>query len=183
MIFKKTNLDGSYQILPLPNIDERGWFLRSFCKNEFKNINKNLSWVQLNHSFTKKKGSIRGLHYQNKPFTEIKLVKCIKGKVYDVIVDLRHNSPTYLKYYSLILSSKEKNMIYIPEGFAHGFQTLTNNCELIYHHSNFYKKEYENGIRYDDKILSINWPIEPTNISSRDLSFKKIDVNFKSIKL
>ena len=138
MIFTATELVGSYVIDLQPIEDERGWFARTYCKNEFGKIGHTKDWVQLNHSFTKQIGSIRGMHFQLAPFSEIKLVRCIAGAVYDVIIDLRKNSPTFFKYFGVELSASNKKMIYIPEGFAHGFQALTDDCELIYHHSQFY---------------------------------------------
>ena len=131
MNFTETPLKGSYIITINPIGDSRGWFARTYCKNEFLNIGHNKEWVQINHSFTSLKGTIRGLHFQQKPFTEIKLLRCIPGSVFDVIVDLRKDSPTFLKWFGIELSAENKKMLYIPEGFAHGFQTLENNTELI----------------------------------------------------
>ncbi len=125
----------------------------------------------MNHSFTSAKGTVRGMHFQTQPHSEIKLVRCISGKVADVIVDLRPDSPTFKQFAVFELSAQNKHMIYIPEGFAHGFQTLEDNTELIYLHSNYYNPEFESGIRYNDPALSINWPLEITNISERDLNF------------
>src|SRR6478752_4125211 len=135
MKFTETSLKGSYTIDLNLFKDERGWFARTYCKNEFETIGHAKEWVQLNHSFTKQKGAIRGMHYQLPPFSEIKMVRCIAGAVYDVIIDLRKDSETFLKWFGVELSAENKKMIYIPEGFAHGFQALTNDCELIYHHS------------------------------------------------
>lgn len=140
MIFTETLLKGSYIIELSAFTDDRGWFARTYCKNEFAAIGHTAEWVQMNHSFTKDKGAIRGMHYQLPPFSEIKMVRCIAGAVYDVIVDLRKDSPTFLQWYGTELSAANKKMLYIPEGFAHGFQTLQNDCELIYHHSQFYAR-------------------------------------------
>ena len=124
MIFIPTPLKGSYEIVLEPKGDNRGWFARFYCKKEFEQINHTKEWVQMNHSFTSTKGSIRGMHFQNPPYAEVKLVRCIAGAVYDVIIDLRKDSPTFLQHYGTQLSAENKKMLYIPEGFAHGFQTL-----------------------------------------------------------
>ena len=141
MIFSPLPLQGSYVIELQPFQDERGWFARFFCKNEFQKIGHKKEWVQINHSFTYKKGTIRGMHFQLTPFREIKMVRCIAGAVYDVIIDLRKGSSTFLQWFGAELSAANKKMMYIPEGFAHGFQCLSDNCELIYHHTEFYKPE------------------------------------------
>ena len=181
MIFRETPLKGCYIIELSPFIDERGWLARTYCKNEFGKIGHTKEWVQLNHSFTNKPGTIRGMHYQLAPFAEIKLVRCIAGAVYDVVIDLRKESPTFLQWSGVELSAENKKMIYIPEGYAHGFQTLSDNCELIYHHSQFYKTGIEAGIKYDDPKLNIMWPSSVTNISERDKQHPLLDVNFKGV--
>lgn len=181
MIFTETSLKGSYIIDLEPLADERGWFARTYCKNEFNAIGHTKEWVQLNHSFTRQKGTIRGMHYQLPPFSEIKLVRCIAGAVYDVIIDVRKGSPTFLNYFGAELSATNKKMIYIPEGFAHGFQALTDDCELIYHHSQFYAPGVETGIKYDEPTINIEWPLPVQIISARDNSHPLIDVNFKGL--
>ena len=181
MIFTETSLTGCYVIVPEPFVDERGWFARTFCKNEFATIGHTAEWVQINHSFTNKKGTIRGMHYQLPPFSEIKLVRCISGAVYDVIIDLRKTSVTYLQWYGIELSAKNKKMIYIPEGFAHGFQTMSDDAELIYHHSQFYAPRVEGGIRNDDPVINIRWPLEVSVISERDKQHALLDNNFKGL--
>ncbi|MDQ6756641.1 MAG: dTDP-4-dehydrorhamnose 3,5-epimerase [Bacteroidota bacterium] len=181
MKFEETKLAGSYIIEPEPFSDERGWFARTFDKDEFKNIGFNKEWVQLNHSCTNKKGTVRGMHYQIQPFTEIKLVRCIAGAVFDVIIDLRKNSKTFLQWFGTELSAKNKKMLFIPEGFAHGFETLTDNCELIYHHSQMYKPGFESGIRYDEPMIKIQWPLAVTNISERDGNHSYLTKAFEGI--
>ena len=181
MIFKETSLKGSYVLTLEPVEDERGWFTRTYCKNEFLAIGHNKEWVQMNHSFTKQKGTVRGMHYQRPPYGEIKLVRCIAGSVYDVIIDLRADSATYLQYFGIELSAVNKKMIYIPEGFAHGFQALSNDAELIYHHSQFYLPGVEAGVSYNEPVVNIKWPLELTNISERDNSHPFIDANFKGL--
>ena len=181
MIFNPTFLTGSFIIEPNVLMDERGWFARFYCKNDFKEIGHDKEWVQLNHSATNKKGAIRGMHFQKEPFREIKMVKCIAGAVYDVIIDLRRDSSTFLKWFGTELSAKNKKMFYIPEGFAHGFQCLEDNCELIYHHSEFYTPAAEAGIKYDDPMIQIDWPQAITVLSPRDESHPYLDENFKGI--
>ncbi len=182
MKFNATPLKGSYIIELTPISDNRGWFARTFSKVEFeKEIGHTKEWVQMNHSFTSVKGTIRGMHYQLSPFSEIKLVRCIAGEVFDVIVDLRKNSSTFLQWYGTLLSAENKKMIYIPEGFAHGFQTLSENAELIYQHSQFYNPEVESGIRYNDPAINIQWSLNVKEISERDKNHQLIDSNFKAL--
>jgi dTDP-4-dehydrorhamnose 3,5-epimerase len=181
MIFTETSLKGSYIIDLNLFEDERGWFARTYCKNEFAEIDFNKEWVQMNHSFTKQKGTIRGMHYQLTPFSEIKLVRCIAGAVYDVIVDLRKDSATFLQWFGTELSAENKKMLFIPEGFAHGFQSLSDNCELLYHHSQFYKPGAEGGIKYNDPRINIKWTEPVTIISDRDNQHPLLDENFKGI--
>ncbi len=181
MIFTPTTLQGSYLVGLEPFMDERGWFARTYCKNEFAAIGHTAEWVQLNHSVTNKKGAIRGMHYQLPPFSEIKMVRCIAGVVFDVIIDLRKGSPTFLKWFGTELSAANKIILYIPEGFAHGFQTLTDDCELIYHHSQFYTPGVEAGIRYDEPRINIEWPLPVVTMSERDKQHLFLDKEFKGI--
>lgn len=170
MNFEPTTLQGSYLVSPGRFEDNRGWFSRFYCGREFEQIGHTGEWVQMNHSFTRSMGTVRGMHFQHPPHSEIKMVKCIAGAVYDVIVDLRAQSPTYLKYFATELSAENRNMLYIPEGFAHGFQALTDNCELIYLHSAYYEPAAEGGLRYNDPLINIQWPLEISLISERDLA-------------
>jgi len=179
--FIPTSLEGAYIVEPTFIQDERGAFMRTYCKREFQQINFSDEWVQFNHSITSKKGTVRGMHFQNPPFGEVKLVRCIVGSVYDVVIDLRKGSKTFLKWISVELSSQNKRMLFIPRGFAHGFQTLEANCELIYHHSEFYHTEAEDGLRYNDPIIGINWPADVSLISERDKNHKLLDNEFKGI--
>ncbi len=183
MKFTSTALEGSYVIDVISFEDERGWFVRTFCKNEFAQIGHTKEWVQINHSFTDEKGTIRGMHFQNPPFSEIKLIRCIAGKIFDVIIDLRKNSKTFLKWFGVELSAENKKMIYIPEGFAHGFQTLTDGCQLIYHHSEYYEPGVEGGIKYDDAMIGINWTLPAKNVSERDNNHPKLDNNFIGLNI
>lgn len=181
MIFTPTPLAGSYVIGLKPFTDDRGWFARFYCKDAFKEIGHTSEWVQMNHSFTTHAGTVRGMHFQLPPFREIKMVRCIAGAVYDVIVDCREGSPTFLQWFGAELSAANRNMMYIPEGFAHGFQALTDNCELIYLHSEYYKPGSEGGHRYDDPALDIKWPLAAGNLSDRDASHPLLTTNFKGL--
>lgn len=181
MTFTSLSLNGSYIVDLNAFTDERGWFARYYCKDEFSKIGHTKDWVQMNHSAGFQKGTLRGLHYQIPPYSEIKLVRCIAGKIFDVIVDLRQGSPTFLQWQGIELSAENRRMIYIPEGFAHGFQTLTDNCELLYHHSAFYTPKAEKGIKYDDPAIAVQWPEALTVLSSRDASHQLLDKNFKGI--
>lgn len=160
-------------LLIKPNLlkDERGFFTRIFCKKIFSKFGFTDDFVQFNQSFNSLKGTIRGIHFQIPPFAEAKLVRCVNGSVFDIAVDLRKDSPTYLKYYGIELNDKNLFCLLIPEGFAHGFQTLEDNSIMLYHHTNFYTPSAESGIRYDDPKLNIQWPEQVTNISNRDLLF------------
>ena len=182
MIFEETKLNGSYIITLTPLGDSRGWFARTYCKTEFKKIGHDKEWAQINHSYSAEKGTVRGMHFQLSEHKEIKLVRCIAGAVYDVVVDIRKNSPTFLQWTGVDLSADNKKMLYIPEGFAHGFQTLTDNAELIYHHSNYYSQAYESGLRYNDERLKIIWPLSVSIISERDQNHKLIDHHFTGIE-
>lgn len=164
----ETPLNGAY-IIELEKIfDNRGYFLRTYCKEEFEKKDLNTNWVQCNVSFNNKKGTLRGLHYQSDPYPETKLIRCIRGKVLDVIVDLRKESETYCKTFSIELSNENNLSLYIPNGFAHGFQTLEDNSELFYQMSEFFHSNLSNGIRWNDPILNIKWPLEITEISEKD---------------
>jgi len=164
--------------------DARGSFARTFCKNSFKEIlPKGIEFVQINHSITLNKGTIRGMHYQEFPHLEDKLIRCVNGKVYDVLVDLRKTSPTYLKWEAVTLSKENKYMVFIPKGCAHGFQSLMNATELIYHHSAYYAPQSDRGLRYNDPKLGIDWPLEPTVISEKDKKHPLINQSFVGITI
>ncbi|HET6995259.1 MAG TPA: dTDP-4-dehydrorhamnose 3,5-epimerase [Chitinophagaceae bacterium] len=183
MIFTETPLKGSFVVDLEPFSDDRGWFARTFCKNEFAQIGHTKEWVQLNHSVTYHKGSIRGMHFQHPPYSEIKMVRCIAGAIFDVIIDLRQGSDSFLQWFGEELSAANKKMLYIPEGFAHGFQTLTDNCELIYHHTSYYTPGAEGGIRYDDQRTRVQWKLPVAEISTRDSNHPYLSESFTGIKL
>jgi dTDP-4-dehydrorhamnose 3,5-epimerase len=154
------------------NEDERGYFARSWDKEEFQNKGINSSFVQSNISFNKIKGTLRGIHFQEHPFEEGKLVRCTKGKIFEVFIDLRKNSKTYKKWDSVELDSGKNFELYIPEGFALGLQTLENNSEIFYQMTQFYKPNSSKGIRWDDPEFRINWPLEPKLISKKDQNWE-----------
>jgi len=168
MIFTKTKLEGAYIIEIEKHNDERGFFARTWDVNEFKNHSLNSNLVQCNLSFNKKKGTLRGLHQQLHPFEEAKLVRCTRGKIIDVIIDLNKESKTYKQWLGVELSSNNYKALYVPEGFVHGYQTLEDNTEVCYQTSQFYKPDYEHGVRWDDKAFDIKWPLKPTFISEKD---------------
>ncbi len=161
--------------------DDRGGFARTYCKREFEQIGHKKEFVQLNQSWNTKKGTVRGMHYQVPPFSEIKLIRCVKGAVLDVVVDIRKGSPTFLQHLAVELSEDNKTMIYLPEGFAHGFQTLTDQAELIYHHTEYFTPQADAGLNHSDPLLKIKWPLPVSAISEKDKTNKYIDPTFKGI--
>jgi len=179
----KTSVEDLKVIQRYPIQDERGFLERMFCAQELENVGWTKPVSQINHTFTKKKGTFRGLHFQKNPFTEIKLVSCLRGEIWDIAVDLRTNSSTFLQWHAEILSSENCKSLLIPEGFAHGFQTLTEDCELLYFHSEPYASNSEVGIRFDDPILKIKLPIEISEISFKDKSYIFLDRQYSGILL
>jgi dTDP-4-dehydrorhamnose 3,5-epimerase len=171
MTFTETPIPGAYVIAPNPRGDHRGWFMRTFDRAMFAAHGLCGDWVQLNHSHTAHTGSIRGMHYQKAPAAEVKLVRCVVGRVFDVLVDLRPDSTTYLRWFGTELSAQNQQMLYIPEGCAHGFQTLLPNTELVYCHSTPYSPDHEAGVRFNDPTINITWPLPIADISERDLGF------------
>lgn len=168
MEIKERKLNGTFEINLKPHQDSRGFFMRTFDDNIFKEIGLDRKWVQENHSRSEEKGIIRGLHFQLPPFTETKLVRCIRGAVLDVFVDLRKDSKTFGQWDSIKLSEENKTMIFIPRGFAHGFCTLTEISEILYKVDNYYNGSLESGLIWNDKDLNINWPIEKPILSKKD---------------
>jgi len=168
MNFFETPLKGSYIIEINPLKDNRGYFERLYCKKEMHVIGFTKEIIQINHSFSVKKGTLRGMHFQKPPYAEAKFIKCIKGSVLDIAVDIRMKSPTFLSWFSVELTENNNRMYYLPEGFAHGFQTLQENTELLYFHSEFYNPENEGAINYKDPILNLTLNHEITDISKRD---------------
>jgi len=186
MNIKSLNLPGVYEITLEPIMDHRGHFIRIFDKQKFNNIGINRNWVQENQSLSLRKGTIRGLHFQLPPFSETKLIRVIKGAIFDVFVDLRMDSPTFGQWGSIELTEDNFKMVLIPRGFAHGFCTLTDNCEVTYKVDNFYSSKHEAGILWNDRTLNIDWPVSNPIISKRDSelpSFKEFTKKHKGIKV
>ena len=180
---QESHIEDLLLIKPKIKSDPRGSFSRLFCNQIFEKYGWNRNTIQINHSVTKNKGSIRGFHFQYPPFAEKKIVICLKGKILDIGIDLRQNSKTYLKHVKQEISKKNKYIILIPEGFAHGYQTLTNNVELLYIHSNYYNPNYEGRIHYYDKRLNISWPIKKSLISDLDSDKALLNNELPKIKL
>ncbi len=175
MIFIETKLKGAF-IIELERLeDERGFFARTFCQKEFEERGLNPKVAQCNISFNKLKGTLRGMHYQVAPYEEAKLVHCTKGAIYDVIIDLRPCSLTFKQWLAVDLTAENGRMLYIPEGFAHGFQTLEADTEVFYQMSEFYYPQYARGVRWNDPVFGVIWPIIPLNISLRDSSYRYLD--------
>ena len=183
MILKQTSLSGVIVSESQLFSDQRGFFKRLFCEKELSIIWGERQIVQINQSLTKNVGAIRGMHFQHPPYAEMKLVRCLKGKVWDVAIDLRAGSATFLKWHAEELSPDNSRMLVIPEGCAHGFQVLEENSELLYLHSASYCSEAEGGVPYNDPRLNIEWPLEIADISDRDLMHPLINPEFQGILL
>ena len=175
MKFVTTPLSGLYVVEIEPHNDERGFFARSFCAREFQAFGLESTVAQCNISFNKKAGTLRGLHFQAPPHEEAKLVRCTRGAIYDVVVDIRSVSPTYLHWHAVELTSDNKRTLFIPRGFAHGFQTLMDNSEVFYVMSDFYHSESSRGLRWDDPTLAIAWPLRNAIISDKDRKYPLIE--------
>lgn len=163
--------------------DPRGYFFRLFCQDELEAIGLSKPFVQINVSHTKTKFTTRGFHFQYPPHTETKIVTCTRGEVYDIAIDLRRNSPTFMHWYGITLSEKNNLSFYIPDGFAHGFQSMTDNSDLLYMHTHQYCKESEGGLNVLDPLVGVKWPNAPENLSSKDLSFSYINTDFKGLSI
>jgi len=183
MQFEPTPIPGAFVIKLSPHIDERGAFSRLYCEEELRALGRTRSIVQVNHSVNKEKGTVRGMHFQYPPYAETKIIRCLRGRVFDVMIDLRTDSPAFLQWHSVELSPEGYNMIYIPEGCAHGFQTLEENSELLYFHTAFYNKDAEGALRYDDPRVSIKWPLPAMNVSQKDKSYPLLNDAFGGVML
>ena len=175
MKFIETELKGAFLIDPERLEDDRGFFARAFCRKEFEPYGLNLDWDQCNISYNLRKGTLRGLHYQAAPFAEAKLVRCTMGAIYDVILDLRPHSDTFRQWISAELSAENRKMIYVPQGFAHGFQTLVDHTEVFYQMSAFYAAEYARAVRWNDPQFNIHWPEADRIISEKDQKIEDFD--------
>jgi dTDP-4-dehydrorhamnose 3,5-epimerase len=171
MRFTRTTITGAFLVDLEPITDERGFFARSFCRHEFAAHGLNPELAQCNVSLNRRRGTLRGMHWQAAPHEEAKLVRCIRGMLHDVIVDLRAGSPTYGRHTAVLLSAENRRMLYVPEGCAHGFLTLEDDTEVLYQMSAFYAPESARGVRFDDPAFGIRWPAEVMVISERDRGY------------
>jgi dTDP-4-dehydrorhamnose 3,5-epimerase len=183
MKLTELSLAGMFEAQALPVQDERGRFARLFCVEAMAEAHQGRAIVQINHSMTRSVGAIRGMHYQRAPAAEGKWVRCLKGRVFDVGIDLRRGSPTFLKWHGVTLDATTMNAVFIPEGCAHGFQVLEPDSELLYLHTALYAPTLEGGVRFDDPALSIGWPLPITDTSERDRRHPLIDAAFEGIAL
>jgi dTDP-4-dehydrorhamnose 3,5-epimerase len=175
MKFQKTNLKDNF-LIDLDLIeDKRGFFARYYCEKNFSQQELNTRWVQINNSFSKKVGTLRGLHYQREPNAEIKLVRCLKGAIWDVVVDLRDSSETFGKWFGAKLSDENRTMMYVPKGFAHGYISLETNTEIFYLVSDFYAPDTEGTLVWNDLKVGIDWPVTPQVISDKDAKGETLD--------
>jgi dTDP-4-dehydrorhamnose 3,5-epimerase len=171
VIFKPTNLLGAYTIELEQRGDFRGYFARMFCEKEFGALGLETHVAQCSVSYNQRKGTLRGMHYQVSPFEEIKVVRCIRGAVYDVIIDLRRNSPTFKMHFAIELDARNGNALYVPAGFAHGFQTLADDSEVLYQISQCYSADHSRGVRWNDPAFAIPWPEDTRTILERDANY------------
>ncbi len=171
MIFKPTDLPGAFVIEPERKADHRGYFGRTFCEKEFASLGLETRIAQCSVSFNQRKGTLRGMHYQVAPFEEVKLVRCTRGAVYDVILDLRRDSPAFQRHFAVQLDEWSGKMVYIPAGLAHGFQTLEDDTEVFYQMSKIYSADHARGVRWDDPAFGIRWPEDKRTILERDQSY------------
>ncbi|HTT22820.1 MAG TPA: dTDP-4-dehydrorhamnose 3,5-epimerase [Candidatus Sulfotelmatobacter sp.] len=167
-MFTETNLKDAFVIEPERHADKRGFFARTYCEKEFQSHGLNSRYVQCSVSFNLLKGTLRGMHFQTAPYEEAKLIRCTRGSIYDAIIDLRRESPTFKKHIAVVLSAENGKMLYVPEGFAHGFQTLEDNSEVFYQISQFYAPEHARGVRWNDPAFGIEWPADERIILERD---------------
>jgi dTDP-4-dehydrorhamnose 3,5-epimerase len=180
MKFSETPLKGAYLIDLEKKGDNRGFFARFFCENEFAQHNLVTHFVQINTSLTAAKGTLRGLHYQLQPSAEVKVVRCLRGSLYDLILDLRADSPTFGQSFGAELNAENRSMMYVPKGFAHGFVTLEDDTEALYLVSSFYSPYLERGVRYNDPRFKIQWPVTPVEVSEKDKSWPDFNDQFHS---
>lgn len=178
MLFKETPIPDVNLIDLEKRGDERGFFARTFCTNEFREHGLRANFVQVNNSLTSEKGTLRGMHYQLPPKAETKIVRCIRGAFWDVVLDLREGSPTFGQWFAAELTAENRRMMYVPKGFAHGFITLMDDTEAFYFVDEFYAPEFERGIRWNDPRFEIEWPIEPVVISDKDRNHPDFDAAY-----
>ena len=177
MLFASTYLEGAFLIDIEPRTDERGFFARTWCRQELAARGLDTEVAQESISYNRLAGTVRGLHFQRSPHEENKIVRCTRGAIFDVIVDLRRDSSSYLRWQGFELTAENRSAVFIPKGVAHGFQTLTDHCEVNYHISAFYAPDASSGYRYDDDSFEIKWPLPVTVISERDASWPNFKVD------
>lgn len=175
MLFHETGLSGAYLIDLEKRGDERGFFARQFCQREFAQRNLTSGFVQVNNSASVELGTLRGMHYQRSPYAETKMVRCIRGAIWDCILDLRSESPTFGKWFGEVLSDENRRMMYVPKGFAHGFISLTPHAETFYFVDEFYSPQHEGGVRWNDPLFAIKWPGTPQVLSDKDRNYPNYD--------
>jgi len=176
MIFHETKLPGAFEVHLELTPDERGFFARAWCQKEFEAHGLSASLAQCNVSFNTRRGTLRGMHYQAAPYGESKLVRCTKGAIYDVVVDLRPDSPTFRQWIAVVLTAANRHMLYVPEGCGHGFLTLEDETEIFYQMSQLYNAESARGVRWDDPAFQIAWPEKVEVISERDRTYPNFDI-------
>ena len=181
MIFEPTPIAGAFLIALEKRGDERGFFARMFCEEEFARAGLESQFKQMNDSYSTKRGTLRGMHYQLPPRAEVKLVRCVRGAVFDVVLDLRPNSPSSGQYFGAELSAENRLAMYVPRGCAHGYLTLTPESEVIYLVSEFYAPEMERGVRFDDPQFAISWPFAPLDLSRKDANWRDFDADYHGI--
>jgi len=181
LLVEKTDIDGLYVLSPKVYGDNRGWFTETYSKRKLQEEGLAADFVQDNHSFSAQKGTLRGLHFQINPMSQIKLIRCSRGAVRDIVVDLRKNSPTYKKWFSIELTAENQKQLWIPKGFAHGFLALQENCEIQYKVDAYYSPEHDRSVRYDDPEIGIDWEVAEPILSKKDLDaplLSESDANF-----
>ena len=178
MKFIQTPLPGAFVIELERNGDDRGFFARLFCEREFAAAGLVNRFVQINNSLSGRRGTLRGLHYQLAPSAEVKLMRCVRGAIFDVVLDLRVDSPTFAKWFGVELTADNRKMMYVPKGFAHGLLTLTDDTEVIYPVSDYYAPQHERGIRFDDPRFGIEWPLDPVEVSGKDRGWPNFNMDY-----
>jgi dTDP-4-dehydrorhamnose 3,5-epimerase len=171
MRFTETRVSGAFIVEPEAKSDERGFFTRLWCRDEFARRGLNGEFVQCNGSFSHRIGTLRGLHYQSAPYEEVKLIQCVRGAIFDVLVDLRPTSKSYLRWFGMELNADNRSLLYVPAGCAHGYMTLQDDTEVVYPVSAPYQASAERGVRWNDPLFAIEWPIAPTTVSPKDQSW------------
>lgn len=183
MIILPTSLDGVFRLELKQHSDERGWFTRFFCGQTLAQCGLISQVSQTNHSYCRQRGILRGLHYQRPPRAEVKIIRCVQGQVFDVAVDVRKGSPTFLQWYGVCLSADDPTAVYVGQGFAHGYLSLTDHAAVVYHASEPYAPEFEGSVRFDDPRIGIRWPVSDPRLSDKDFGTAWLDQAFEGVSL